>query len=139
MNILQTDANLTTHSSRMGRHGHFAEKHHDLEVRNVLGPEQGHERHGHHDGSRRGHGLMRHHGSRGAGRQDFVENEAVALAGQQMNSSPGRGAEARTPEWVDAASSQPPAQFSGVCLRNCKACGEPVCVRTGTTRNRRSI
>jgi hypothetical protein len=46
--------------------------------------------------------------------------------------------ELETPPSSEDASSQSSAQSSGVCINDCKECGESVCVRSGAKRNRRS-
>ncbi len=104
-------------------------KHYGFEVRSERRPELGvgsHSRHGSHRGV---YDWMGHPRGRGAGRPAFAEYEAVAARERRMKISP----------WQETASSQPFAPISGVCIRNCKVCNEPVCVRTGATRNRRSI
>lgn len=104
-------------------------KNYGSEVRGERGPEQIYGGYGRHGGHRGSHGWTRHpRGRLGTGGPSFVEYGSVAL-GQRMKVFP----------WREVASSQPSAQMSGVCISNCKACNEPVCVRSGTARNRRSI
>ena len=120
-------------------------KHHGSEVRSKHGSEQGHKSHGHHSGHRGGHGER----GRGTGRPEFAEHGTATVVSQLMKSSPKRETlvpepkpapepELETPPSSEDASSQSSAQSSGVCINDCKECGESVCVRSGAKRNRRS-
>lgn len=117
-------------------------KDYGFKVRGERGPEQSYGGHGRHGGHRGSHGWMGRPRGLGTVRPSFADYGTVAARGQRMEVFPWREAmvsEASTPRRREVASSQPSAQMSSVCISNCKACNEPVCVRSGTARNRRSI
>jgi hypothetical protein len=78
---------------------------------------------------------------RGSGGRAFDKVGAAAAGRQRTKISPWQEekvSQADTSNREDADASQRPVQMSGVCIGNCKACREPVCVRADSTRSRRS-